>query len=226
MFTYAAAFGLGLASQTFDREHERREQRARLEAWRATRNSRRSRASSAALPPELAQLDPRRCVDDEPAQARRMIGRLSSLLHTVFEGLDEPFVPLERELGMVRDYLEVERIRFGERLRSRVDGGSGAEAAGAAAAAAAAGGERREARHRAQPGAGTVRVTRTRAAARLHDSHPTASTRRTGRRAPAAASSSRAVVFGPSTATSGRASGPGCGGFAAMLDLPVRAHVV
>jgi two-component system sensor histidine kinase AlgZ len=68
-------------------------------------------------------------IDDDPAEASRMIGRLSSLLHTVFDGLDEPFVPLARELDMVRDYLEVERIRFGDRLQFTVEADGSAAAA-------------------------------------------------------------------------------------------------
>ena len=121
MFTYAAAFALGLVVQTFDREHESREREARLEAA----------AHAAEIDAIKGQLRPHfllnslnsilSLIDDEPAEARRMIGRLASLLHTVFDGLDEPFVPLARELGMVRDYLEVERIRFGDRLRFTVD---------------------------------------------------------------------------------------------------------
>jgi two-component system, LytTR family, sensor kinase len=121
MFTYAAAFALGLVVQTFDREHESREREARLEAA----------AHAAEIDAIKGQLRPHfllnslnsilALVDDEPAEARRMIGRLSSLLHTVFDGLDEPFVPLERELAIVRDYLEVERIRFGDRLQFSVD---------------------------------------------------------------------------------------------------------
>jgi two-component system, LytTR family, sensor kinase len=121
MFTYAAAFALGLVVQTFDREHESREREARLEAV----------AHAAEIEAIKGQLRPHfllnslnsilALVDDEPAEARRMIGRLSSLLHTVFDGLDEPFVPLERELAIVRDYLEVERIRFGDRLQFSVD---------------------------------------------------------------------------------------------------------
>jgi sensor histidine kinase YesM len=121
MFTYAAAFALGLVVQTFDREHESREREARLEAA----------AHAAEIDAIKGQLRPHfllnslnsilSLIDDEPAEARRMIGRLASLLHTVFDGLDEPFVPLARELGMVRDYLEVERIRFGDRLQFSVD---------------------------------------------------------------------------------------------------------
>lgn len=125
-FTYAAAFALGLVVQTFDREHEGRAREARLEAT----------AHAAEIDAIKGQLRPHfllnslnsilALVDDDPAEARRMIGRLSSLLHTVFDGLDEPFVPLDRELGMVRDYLEVERIRFGDRLQFSVDADPGA----------------------------------------------------------------------------------------------------
>jgi two-component system, LytTR family, sensor kinase len=129
VFIYGAAFGLGLVVQAFDREHETRERQARLEAA----------AHAAEIEAIKGQLRPHfllnslnsilALIDDEPAEARRMISRLSSLLHTVFDGLDEPFVPLDRELGMVRDYLEVERIRFGERLRFTVDAdGAAAEA--------------------------------------------------------------------------------------------------
>ena len=123
-FTYAAAFGLGLVVQTFDREHESREREARLEAV----------AHAAEIDAIKGRLRPHfllnslnsvlALIDDDPAEARRMIGRLSSLLHAVFDGLDEPFVPLGRELGMVRDYLEVERIRFGDRLQFTVDADS------------------------------------------------------------------------------------------------------
>src|SRR5262245_31548307 len=121
VFTYGAAFGLGLVVQAFDRQHETREREARLEAA----------AHAAEIDAIKGQLRPHfllnslnsilALVDDDPAEARRMIGRLSSLLHTVFDGLDEPFVPLSRELDMVRDYLEVERIRFGDRLRFIVE---------------------------------------------------------------------------------------------------------
>jgi hypothetical protein len=121
VFTYGAAFGLGLVVQAFDREHESREREARLEAT----------AHAAEIDAIKGQLRPHfllnslnsilALIDDDPAEARRMIGRLSSLLHTVFDGLDEPFVPLGRELDMVRDYLAVEQIRFGDRLHFAVE---------------------------------------------------------------------------------------------------------
>jgi histidine kinase len=121
MFAYAAAFALGLVVQAFDRQHESREREARLEAT----------AHAAEIDALKSQLRPHfllnslnsilALIDDDPAEARRMIASLSSLLHRVFDGLDEPFVPLDRELALVRDYLEVERIRFGPRLQFSVD---------------------------------------------------------------------------------------------------------
>jgi hypothetical protein len=122
-FAVAAATGLGLTIQAFDREHERRERETRLEVA----------ARDAELEALKGQLRPHfllnslnsvlALVDHDPAGARWMIERLSSLLHGALDGLDEPLVPLERELGLVRDYLEVERIRFGDRLRYTVECG-------------------------------------------------------------------------------------------------------
>jgi LytS/YehU family sensor histidine kinase len=50
-----------------------------------------------------------------------MLTRLSSLLHSVFDRLDEPLVPLEREMETIRGYLEIERIRFGDRMTFTID---------------------------------------------------------------------------------------------------------
>jgi hypothetical protein len=79
VFTYGAAFGLGLVVQTFDREHEAREREARLEAT----------AHAAEIDAIKGQLRPHfllnslnsilALIDENPAEARRMIGRLSSL---------------------------------------------------------------------------------------------------------------------------------------------------
>jgi len=45
-----------------------------------------------------------------------MTGQLASLLRSSLDQLT-PLVPLEEELRTVRSYLEIERVRFGERLR-------------------------------------------------------------------------------------------------------------
>jgi sensor histidine kinase YesM len=54
-------------------------------------------------------------VRQEPAQAEILIARLSALLRSALEGAQT--VPLEQELKLVADYLEIQQARFGERLR-------------------------------------------------------------------------------------------------------------
>jgi hypothetical protein len=60
-------------------------------------------------------------IDDDPALARTMVVRLADLTTAVFDRGDLREVPLERELDLVRAYLDVERIRLGSRLAVRFD---------------------------------------------------------------------------------------------------------
>ena len=53
----------------------------------------------------------------DPPAAQSMIRRLSSLLRAVLEGDDRPTVPLARELELLHSYVEIQRVRFGDRLR-------------------------------------------------------------------------------------------------------------
>ena len=54
-------------------------------------------------------------IPQDPDGAERVVGRLASLLRF---SLDlTPLVTIDREVQIVRDYLEIERVRFGERLR-------------------------------------------------------------------------------------------------------------
>jgi sensor histidine kinase YesM len=55
-------------------------------------------------------------IHDDPDGAERMTGQLAALLRS---SLDQqtPLVPLDEELRTVRNYLEIERVRFGDRLR-------------------------------------------------------------------------------------------------------------
>jgi len=55
-------------------------------------------------------------IHEDPAGAERMTGQLASLLRSSLDHMT-PLVPLEDELRTVRNYLEIERVRFGERLR-------------------------------------------------------------------------------------------------------------
>jgi signal transduction histidine kinase len=49
--------------------------------------------------------------------ADRMVTRLSDLLRTALDSSDSQEVPLRQELDFLGTYLEIERIRFGDRLR-------------------------------------------------------------------------------------------------------------
>ena len=54
---------------------------------------------------------------EEPVEAERCVVRLSKLLRAVLEQSEQPLIPLGRELDLCEDYLELCRVRFGERLQ-------------------------------------------------------------------------------------------------------------
>ncbi len=59
--------------------------------------------------------------ESDPARARKMISRLSDLLrHTLDSGTDQ-LVPLSKELELLSGYLEIEEIRFADRLQVNID---------------------------------------------------------------------------------------------------------
>ena len=60
-------------------------------------------------------------VHDDPAGAERMTGQLASLLRSSLDSTANPLVPLDEELRVLRAYLDIERVRFGDRLRYAVD---------------------------------------------------------------------------------------------------------
>src|SRR3954452_1347627 len=68
-------------------------------------------------------------VHDDPAGAERMTEQLASLLRSSLDSSAYPLVPLDEELRVVRAYLDIERVRFGDRLRYSVDLGDGAGSA-------------------------------------------------------------------------------------------------
>jgi len=59
-------------------------------------------------------------VHDDPAGAERMTGQLASLLRSSLDHESSRLVPLHEEIRVVRDYLAIERVRFGDRLRYEV----------------------------------------------------------------------------------------------------------
>ncbi len=60
-------------------------------------------------------------VEVDPPAAVDAIERLSSLLRYALEGQRRGRVPLAQELDVIRDYVELERLRFGDRLRFELD---------------------------------------------------------------------------------------------------------
>ena len=52
-----------------------------------------------------------------PDEAREMIIRLSDFLRYSLKHRENEYVPLKEELGRMKDYLAIEKIRFGEKLQ-------------------------------------------------------------------------------------------------------------
>jgi hypothetical protein len=60
-------------------------------------------------------------IHEDPALAERTLERFASLFRYSIEGSRATSVTLERELAFVEDYLEVQRLRFGERLATSIE---------------------------------------------------------------------------------------------------------
>jgi two-component system, LytTR family, sensor histidine kinase AlgZ len=58
-----------------------------------------------------------------PERAERLIERMAALLRFSLDANRGGLVPLEQELKIVRDYLEIEQARLGRRLRYKVESG-------------------------------------------------------------------------------------------------------
>jgi len=60
-------------------------------------------------------------IQDNPEEAERTIERLAALLRFALDATERGLVPLDHELKIVTDYVEIERTRFGERLTYAID---------------------------------------------------------------------------------------------------------
>jgi len=60
-------------------------------------------------------------IREDPERAERMVERLSALLRFSLGSSERNTVPLGDEVKIVTDYLEIERVRFGDRLRFSVE---------------------------------------------------------------------------------------------------------
>ena len=59
-------------------------------------------------------------IQEDPARAEQLVGRMAALLRFSLDSQHNGLVPLEHELGIVVDYLEIEKARFGDRLRFEI----------------------------------------------------------------------------------------------------------
>ena len=59
-------------------------------------------------------------IPNDPARAEHIVGRLAALLRSSLDSTNQPLIPLEQELGIVDSYLEIEKARFGNKLRSEI----------------------------------------------------------------------------------------------------------
>lgn len=60
-------------------------------------------------------------IPDDPVLAESTLLRVADILRYSLESTKTRFVPLRREIEIARDYLEVQKARFGERLRFSID---------------------------------------------------------------------------------------------------------
>ncbi len=60
-------------------------------------------------------------IPTDPRRAEDTVSKLASLLRFSLSENQSRLVPFEQELRIVRDYLEIEQTRFGQRLRYRID---------------------------------------------------------------------------------------------------------
>ena len=112
--------------------------RARLEQTTLqlrTKELERERALKLATEAQLASLESRihphflfntlnsisSLIPEDPARAERLLEQMAALLRFSLDASQSGLVPLSRELKIVTDYLEIERARFGDRLRYHFD---------------------------------------------------------------------------------------------------------
>jgi hypothetical protein len=60
-------------------------------------------------------------IPEDPARAERLVEQMAALLRFSLDANQSGLVPLASELKIVADYLDIERARFGDRLRYQID---------------------------------------------------------------------------------------------------------
>lgn len=101
------------------RTRELAEERARKIATEAQLRSLESRVQPHFLFNTLNSISS--LIREDPARAERVVEQLAALLRFSLDANRTSLIPLSQELKIVRDYLEIERARFGERLKYSID---------------------------------------------------------------------------------------------------------
>jgi two-component system, LytTR family, sensor histidine kinase AlgZ len=101
------------------REKEAAEDRARKLALEARLSSLESRIHPHFLFNTLNSISSLITVD--PVRAEQTVGRLAVLLRASLDTSNLPLIPLQQELAMVESYVDIQRVRFGDKLRGSVD---------------------------------------------------------------------------------------------------------
>jgi len=125
----AAVFGLGALVHAMSRErvrvaeeklHEKEaaEERAQKLAAEARLSSLESRIHPHFLFNALNSISSLIVVN--PALAEQTVGRLAALLRASLDTRNQPLIPLRQELAIVESYIDVEKVRFGQKLRGYV----------------------------------------------------------------------------------------------------------
>ncbi len=58
---------------------------------------------------------------DKSPQAKKMVKMLEDMLHYMIEECEQPLVPLAKEVDILKDYFELERIRYGNSIDMQVE---------------------------------------------------------------------------------------------------------
>ncbi len=98
------------------RETELQAQQAQQEALRARLEALQARTNPHFLFNSLNTVAG--LIEEDPPSAEKILEKLASLFRYTLDGTKTEWVRLGQEIGVVRDYLDVERIRLGERLRT------------------------------------------------------------------------------------------------------------
>ncbi|MDT7858357.1 sensor histidine kinase [Rubrivirga sp. S365] len=128
---YVAVLALGAARHTLvrlrDREREAADLKAEGAALVAERAELQVQLADARLAALRMQLNPHflfntlnaisSLAEDDPAGVQHVVARLSALLRRTLDGTARQEVPLAEELSFLHDYLDIQRVRFGDALQ-------------------------------------------------------------------------------------------------------------